>query len=614
MSTSFADRLTLVATAAVVAFAVVARLHDVAAYPAMYDYDASSHAVNVVDFLELRLPDVHTWGGSHPPLYYAVGAALCGVLPATLPMHVTLRLVSAFAWMIAVACVWRSLRRGFATVDAAVVGALLLGVPGIVIVTCMMTNDTLAALLVIATVTRLVDVSGDDVPTARHAAATGALAGLAALTKASGIAAIVTALGFYAWPGRRAPRRALATVLAAGIVSAAIAGPHYARLFHSLSGSTYHVIGTRAGSPEKVAVENVIYAAVRERTNERFPSLPWLLHVSLWGDPMFAYLPGDPGRYGDALALAGVGVAALAAAGAVRVLVRRELRRRFGVAFAFGALYVAALVPVVRLGPYMVLTKTNYLLPLALPAGIALAAGLERIPRAVRAFVRWALLAVATAGIMLTWYGWWGVHAAPAPAPPAAAGGGPAAVVERYFEDRARDPIRALLLLAPEAQRAHALTLVGILRIPFRPAAAGDPAPVELARARMAWLELYNLVRWMQPIAAALEPSVLGVEQAADTAEVRVRVATRDATPPPSAIGMGPWPFRPFEQDFALRRAARGWKVTRMEQRDVADDDAVAAFVAAPTLAGLDRVRALGWKPGWEDSITAGVRATETAP
>jgi hypothetical protein len=73
---------------------------------------------------------------------------------------------------------------------------------------------------------------------------------------------------------------------------------------------------------------------------------------------------------------------------------------------------------------------------------------------------------------------------------------------------------------------------------------------------------------------------------------------------------MGAWPFRPFEQALTLARAGATWRITQVRQDGVADDNAVAAFVADPTLAGLDHLRALGWKPNWEDAIATAVRAT----
>jgi hypothetical protein len=608
MSTSCADRVVITSSALVVLFAVVARVHDVTAYPAIYDFDASGHATNVVDLLELHLPNPRSWCGSHPPLYYAIGAVLWRLLPQSVPVHVTLRLLSAGAWVATVGLIWRSLRRLASEADAAVVGALLLGVPGIVIVSCMMTNDALCALFVTGAVVRLLEAPGDGALDTRHAAFTAVLAGLAAMTKATGIAAIGMAAGFYAWRSRHSPSRALLNVLVVGLVSAAIAGPHYARLFSSLAGSPYHILGGIAGSQEKEAIGAVVLAAAPGK--ELFPSLPALFHASMWGDPTAVFLPHDPRIPFVALSWAGLVVMGVCVAGAVHLLVNREIARRSGVGLIFGLLYAAPLVPPLVAGPfrYFLLTKPNFLLPEVLPIGIVLAVGLGGLSGGFRTALRGALLIIAAGGIAVTWYGWW------EPARPVsraielhhASPGSAVLAVDRYFEYRAHDPIRAVPLLAPEAQLAHGLRLVRILRLPLPPERGltpQDERSLELARARVAWLELYNLVRWIQPMAAALDVSVVEVQQQRDAAEVHVRIGPSETTAPWGTSGIGLWPFRDFDQHFTLQRAGGEWKITSIDQSGVADDNAVQAFVAYPTLAALEHLRALGWRPSWEDTI-----------
>src|SRR5262245_37419035 len=107
MSTSSADRALVVASAAIALIALAARVHDVTAFPAIRDFDAGGHAVSVVDFLEGHLPSPRSWSGSHPPLYYAIGAVLWRLLPDGIPVHVILRLISVAAWAATVGLVWR---------------------------------------------------------------------------------------------------------------------------------------------------------------------------------------------------------------------------------------------------------------------------------------------------------------------------------------------------------------------------------------------------------------------------------------------------------------------------------------------------------------------------
>src|SRR5262245_54530267 len=179
MSTSSTERSILALSAAVAILAVATRVHDVVAFPALHDFDAPGHAVNVLDLFEGHLPNPRSWSGGQPPLYYGIGAALWALLPEQVPVHVTLRLISVVSWLAAVGLVWRVLRRIGSEVDAAVVAALLLGVPGILIGSCMMTNDALCALFVTATLVRLVPDTGESTPSAGNASVTGVVGSVA---------------------------------------------------------------------------------------------------------------------------------------------------------------------------------------------------------------------------------------------------------------------------------------------------------------------------------------------------------------------------------------------------------------------------------------------------
>ncbi len=598
------DGVVVAVAVAVATFAVLARLHDVAVYPPMYDFDAGGHAAYVLDLVSGRLPDPRSWSGSHPPLYYGIGAALWRLLPEAVPVHVMLRAISAAAWVATVGLIWRTLRRLGFGIDGCVAATLLLGVPGMVIASCMMTNDPLCALLVTATVVRLVEAPR--APSAAHAAWTGVLAGLAAATKATGVAAIATAVLFYAWRSRREPARILRNTLAVGLVAAALAAPHFARLFLALPGSAYQVLGARAGSEEKEVIGWIVYAAAP--TRRLFDSWAGVLHASLWGDPLGVFLSGVPPPARLAMSVAGLLVTAVVMAGTVRASLRPALVGGAAVALGFGLLYAAALFPLVTIGPYLVLTKINYLLPEALPLALLAAIGVGSTTGGARTVLRAALLTIAAGGVLLTWYG-----LAPASATvrpfrlDGAVPGSALATVERYFAFRARDPVRAADLLAPEAHLAHGLRLATMLRVPLAPEPETTPEnarALELARARVAWLDLYNLVRWVQPVAAALDVRVTTVNQQRDAADVGVRVGAAETTRPAGgAIGL--WPFPPFEQRFELRRAGGAWRIVRITQSAVVAESSVPAFVAAPTLEGLDRLRALGWRPSWEDAVAA---------
>ncbi len=598
---SRADRALVVASVAIALAAIVSRVLAIVAYPPIYDWDAAGHAVNVVDLLELRWPDPRSWCGSHPPLYYGLGAASCLLLPDAVPMHVTLRLLSAGAWLATIAVVWRSLRALGGTTDAAVVATLLLGAPGLTIASSMMTNDALCAFFVTATLARLLATAGDGPPAPGHAAVTGVFAGLAALSKATGIAAVGMAGACYLWRARRDPRRGVTAVLVFGAASAAVVAIHYLRLFLTLDGSLYDILAVRAGSSEKEAIATAVHEIAR--LTAHVPSFAGLAHRALWGDPTNVFLPRgtEDLLLTHALAIGGLLVTAVAVAGTIRVLARTELRRRTAVVLVFGAAYLIALVPHAVDRPYIVLTKSNYVLPEALPAGLVLMAGAGWARGGIRTALLAMLLVVAGAGVALTGQRWW--------TPPASAqtqtADGAAAAVERWFVDRARDPVHALRALAPREQLAHGLRMAPLLEVPLPPErarSADEDRALELARARVAWLELYNLLRWIQPVAAALDPRVLSVSERDGAADVRVRIGPASSTPP-AGLDVGPWPFPPFEQRFLLERVGSGWRIVDVEQAGVSPENVVPAFVAHPTRAGFEQLRALGWRPPWADGI-----------
>src|SRR5262245_9723899 len=461
MSTSSTERSILALSAAVAILAVATRVHDVVAFPALHDFDAPGHAVNVLDLFEGHLPNPRSWSGGQPPLYYGIGAALWALLPEQVPVHVTLRLISVVSWLAAVGLVWRVLRRIGSEVDAAVVAALLLGVPGILIGSFMMTNDALCALFVTAAVVRLLDPPSDGPPTPGHAALTGVFAGLASLTKSTGLAAVGVAAAWYAWQSRRRPLSAARNLFILGLVAGGIGAPHYARMFFALAGSLYDILAVRAGSQEK---EAAVAALLTRMPAERLrPWIPALVHAGVWGDPVSVFLPAQPGVLLAMLVLvvAGLGVSAVAVVGAARLVARREIVVRVWPALALGVFLAISLLPHAWSVPFFVATKPTYALPAVLPVGLVLLFGVE----ARGTVLRGLLLAVAAGGTALTWYGWWAPgSAAPAPIAFGAAPTGSAVqVVERYFRYRADDPISAVSLLGSELQLAHGLRIAHMI-------------------------------------------------------------------------------------------------------------------------------------------------------
>lgn len=619
------ERVWLALAVAVALFAIAGRIHNAFSHPVIRDWDAAAHAVNVLDLRELRLPNLRAWAGTHPPLYYALGAAVWAVLPETVPVHALLRLVSAAAWVGTILLVWWALRGlGFGA-DAAVAATLLLALPGFVIASGMMTNDALCTFFVTATLVRLLFAPAGE-PPLLHVALTAVLAALAAMTKAPGVAAVGMTAAFYAWRCRLRLVPTVRTLLVVGLVTAAIGAPHYGRVLlarapeqpSSVPKSRYHVPGYDllsgfSGNEEKETVSLLVLAVLGAQGT---PSRAALLHTTLWGDPSDTFLRRDTRALDGALSLAGIVIDLLAIGGVLRLLRRRrDVATRAGVVVVFALLYGAALVVPSVLAPFLILTKTNFIMPLALPAGLALVLGLDGLRGGARVVMRVLVLAAAVGGVVATWY-------AARPALPVVVDGGASSAavdtVRHYVADRVTDPIRAAALLAPEAHAAHGLRLLNILRLrsgPERAPTTDEERAFELARARQAWLELYNLMPGIDHVVAALRMTVTAVREQGDAAEVDLRIEAVDPVLPPGVPWM-PWPFPPFDQQVDLRRREGVWRIIAVRQDGVSDENALPAFVAHPTRAGLARLRALGWRWDWDDGVEAfGMAAPpETGP
>jgi hypothetical protein len=603
MSSSSVDRLLVGASFVVAAVAVLARMHGAVAYPVMQDFDAGGHAINVLDLHAWRFPSLRGWSGSHPPLYYAIGAALWALLPERIPVHVTLRLLSAAAWVASVGLVWRALGRFGTRVDAAVVGALLLCIPGWVITSCMMTNDALCALFVTATLVRLLDVPDDPSSQPRHAILTAVLAGLAVATKLNGAAAVAMAMGVYAWRSRRQPLRALWIAVVVGVIGLGFAGVHLWRLVSSIpsGGSLYALLGGRLGSQEKEAISMMLVA--KWPLQALYPRLSSLVYAAVWADPTAAFLPRPFGTEPLMLGLARGAVPVVMILGLFRLVRRSDILRRTWPLLIFSPAYLAALLPTLLDGPYIFLTKVNYLMPLILPVGVLLALGLCEVTGILGMFLRIVLLLVAIAGVVQTTPSWRDeTRTVRARVAIPASDELIVRTVERYFDYRTRDPIRAANLLTRELHLAHGLRMASIVGMAVPPETGlgpGEEREVEFAQARMAWLQLYNLLPWTRSGFAGFEVKVVEVRQNGDKADVSVHVGNAQATPPPG-VEIGLWPFPEFEQGFTVERTEDGWRIAGANQEGIRPENYVQAFAVFPSAALLDSLRAIGWRSAWE--------------
>lgn len=408
---------------AVVAAAV--RVYNAFAYPALLDFDGAGHALNVFALFEGRLPHPRSWSGFHPPLAHALGALAWRIAPADVPVHALLRLLSAVAAGAAVFVTWRVLRRRFDPADAAVVAALAWCAPVTAIASSMIGNEALCALLTTACLAWLLRATD---PGPAHALGAGALAGLAALAKSTGLLAIAAAAVHYAVVQRAAPRRAIAAIAVAGASAGLLVAPHALRLATETGRSPLAVVSGGAVSPDAQRAMRDQPPGVRHLSDYLWVpraallapsfvqpgmlrSVPGLLYASTWADGHGQFVPAAQSRAilpaGAALCLAGLLPTALAGLGLWRLARRRKQRIAWAGPLAFLALLALAFARYTWVFPQYAAVKASYFLPALLPAAAALAAGLEGVPARARAPLRAALLAIATGATAYTTWGWW---------------------------------------------------------------------------------------------------------------------------------------------------------------------------------------------------------------
>ena len=414
------------ASAALIAAAVAGRIHNAVAFPPLRDFDGAAHALYVFSLHQGALPDWRTWAGFHPPLYYAVGAALWSVLPESIPVHTGLRLLSAAAGLGAIAIAWRVLARSASGADAAVTAASVACAPVVALATSMLGNETTCALFSTAALAGLVQAPGEPRVEVRRAVRSGLLAALAAFSKSTGLLVVAfVALG-HAARVRHAGSAALAKVaLAVALPALLLLAPFYApRLREDASplslvrgGAPSDALGSEmaAQPPGKRHVADyfmlppAMLAAPFKDAPGMLLSVPGLLWASTWADGHGQFLPArvrSVVRAAALSALLGLVPSALALAGAIRLLRRRLWPgARWPLAFAF-ALFAAWLAQV-WLVPVYSAVKASYLLPALLAFALALAAGLDGLRGAARAAARAALLAIGAFQVFLFWYGWW---------------------------------------------------------------------------------------------------------------------------------------------------------------------------------------------------------------
>lgn len=205
--------------------AVWLRLHNATTYPADWGYDARFNWQYIVALTRdwtLPRPDAG-WSTGDPPLYFYLSASLLrlGARPVSVPLlNVALGLVLA---ALAAVLVRRHAPRD--PLRAALAAGLLLYLPAHAHMSAMVNEELLAATftsLAVFTVARPAALPRTDL---RTAALAGLFAGLAILTKLTGVLALAAVAATYAFDGlQRSAWRDASRRLAVAIAVALLAG------------------------------------------------------------------------------------------------------------------------------------------------------------------------------------------------------------------------------------------------------------------------------------------------------------------------------------------------------------------------------------------------------
>lgn len=219
---------------------IAMRVNNAIRYPERWGFDGLFNERYIGRLLEsfaLPAPD-SDWSTAHPPLFYYLAAGLAralGVADAEGAI-VPARLASSAIGLAMVAIAWRLVRRS-APADpkrALLAGALVLFLPAHVYMSAMLNEEILAATFTSITLFGVCGELTRREPGPRawlRDACIGLAAGLALLTKLTGILAVGAVVGAFLWLGIRERRvaQALRRAAVVAIVALAVGGWYYAR-------------------------------------------------------------------------------------------------------------------------------------------------------------------------------------------------------------------------------------------------------------------------------------------------------------------------------------------------------------------------------------------------
>jgi tetratricopeptide (TPR) repeat protein len=436
---------------AVLGVSVGVRLWNALAGPLMWGYDAWGHVAYVL-FLDLyrAVPWADQgWSYFHPPLHYALGWLLAQAGSGEVLMR-GLPLLASAASLGTAAVAARLARRaapgrpGLTLAAFAAVACL----PVHYCVSAMPGNELCEAFLTALTLAAFVRVESGERPGAGGAALVGGLAGLALLTKFSGLLALLVTLGCLAlrpllrgrW--RERPGRALARAGVVAGVALLVCAPYYARNLREF-GTPFQLSRDfalvtsveRDQPPGRRGLSDYVRFPLAAFSDPN-PLAPHLLHsvwatvyLNVWADTYRESdreraLEAERGRRAGTSLMAALGLLPTAAALCGACLALRDVRRghRREVYLPLLVLSAGSLAAFAVFSwqvPIWSALKASYLFGLSCPFGVFVARSLEaageRSPGLRRALAA-GLASVAAVASALATSGLWLPRRADAPA------------------------------------------------------------------------------------------------------------------------------------------------------------------------------------------------------
>jgi 4-amino-4-deoxy-L-arabinose transferase-like glycosyltransferase len=394
-----------IAGIAITAVGSFIRFQNAFRYPPGWGFDARwnwEYIHHVMRTWTLPAPDAG-WSTAHPPLFYFLSASLGNALGESSlagTAHAVRVASSALGLLtvgLAVALVLRAEpgnpRRAF------LAGGLLLFLPVQLYMSAMLSEEILASFLISAAVVGVAWTSLGEAPRLAAALGVGVLAGLALLTKLTGLLAIAATAGALLLDGwqRRAPSAGFRHAFALVAVAGAVGGWYYLR----------NLIGYGYVYPHALDVHSLMFTmppGFREVGDYfRFPLATFgsadllgseLLHsvwgstyVTIWFDGHRHFLPSeDPGvaRIGSALLVLGLLPTLAFLAGALRGAGRllRSQRGPDAVLLLLVALMLTGYVAFTWRNPVFATLKGSFLLGLSVPFAYYASDSLARWTRA----------------------------------------------------------------------------------------------------------------------------------------------------------------------------------------------------------------------------------------